>query len=139
MQYKKTDNVIIVRLGPKEEILSSLRKIAERENIRLAEVSAIGATCEFTAGVYDLKEKVFKPVHFQGTYEITSLLGSITLMNGQPYIHVHINAADEKGNAVGGHLSSCTISATCEMFIKVYEGEVSRVYDEATGLNIFDI
>ena len=59
MQYKKTDNVIIVRLDPKEEILSSLRKIAERENIRLAEVSAIGATCEFTAGVYDLKEKVF--------------------------------------------------------------------------------
>ena len=44
---------------------------------------------------------------------------------------------NEKGQTVGGHLNSARISATCEMFIYIIDGEVDRFKDESTGLNLF--
>ena len=43
MKYVKTGDVLAVRLDPGEEIIASVLKIAKDENIRFAEISAIGA------------------------------------------------------------------------------------------------
>ena len=69
--------------------------------------------------------------------EITALIGTITEMNGKPYIHLHLTAADEKGHAFGGHLNKAVISATCEMVITLMDGQVGRKHDEEIGLNFF--
>ena len=42
MKYVKTGDVLAVRLDPGEEIIASVLKIAKDENIRFAEISAIG-------------------------------------------------------------------------------------------------
>ena len=137
MEYRRFGNTIVARMDRGEEILAELKKIALKENIKLAEVNALGALNKFTVGVYSVEEKKFIPNHFEGVYEVTSLHGSINTMNGEYYSHLHMSAADEKGNAVGGHLSEAWISATCEMFITVIDGTVDRFKDEVTGLNLF--
>ena len=38
-----------------------------------------------------------------------------------------------------GHLQSATVGATAEIFIRKLDGELSRVYDEETGLNIVEV
>ena len=43
MKYVKTGDVLAVRLDPGEEIIASVLKIAKDEDIRFAEISAIGA------------------------------------------------------------------------------------------------
>ena len=60
-------------------------------------------------------------------------------MNGKPYLHVHVNAADAAGRAYGGHLKSVRISGTAEIVLTVIEGHVGRKKDEITdtGLNLF--
>ena len=83
------------------------------------------------------QKKYFKKT-FIGEAEITSLLGNITQKDGEPYIHLHINAADENLNAFGGHLNECVISGTCEMFVDEISGNTGRAYDSETGLNLFD-
>ena len=74
---------------------------------------------------------------FKGYYEITSLTGTINTMNGEYYAHLHMSVGNEKGEAFGGHLNRAVVSATCEMVITVIDGNVDRVYDEETGLNVF--
>ena len=96
MKYVKTGDVLAVRLDPGEEIIASVLKIAKDEDIRFAEISAIGA----------VGRAVF---------------------------------ADEKGAVIGGHLNEAVISATCEMFIKIFDIDMGRRISEQTGLNIFDI
>ena len=54
-------------------------------------------------------------------------------------IRLHAAFADEKGAVIGGHLNEAVISATCEMFIKIFDIDMSRRISEQTGLNIFDI
>ncbi|MBQ4424498.1 MAG: DNA-binding protein [Lachnospiraceae bacterium] len=137
MDYRRFGNTIIVRMDKDEEILAQLQTVAEKENIKLAEINALGAVKEFTAGVFDTEKKVFRPNHFQGLFEIVSLHGTISTMNGAYYAHLHMSAGNEKGEVFGGHLARAVISATCELVIRVIDGTVDRAFSEEIGLNLF--
>ena len=54
MQYKKFNNTIIARIDKGEEILEKVKEIALKENIKLASINALGATNDFTVGVFKI-------------------------------------------------------------------------------------
>lgn len=137
MEYKRFGQTIIARMDKGEEILEQLKEIAVKEKIKLAHLHALGAVNDFTIRVLDTKENVRKQLHFNGTFEIVSLNGTINTMNEEYYSHVHFSAGNETGEVFGGHLISAYISATCEMIITVVEGRVDRYHEEETGLNLF--
>ena len=137
MEYKRFDKDIVVRIDNGEEILEKIKEVAIKENIKLATVTALGATNEFTVGVFKTEEKKYYSNSFQGDFEIVSLTGSINTMNDKFYTHIHMSAGDEKGNVFGGHLNKAIVSATCEMFIHVIEGKVDRELSKDIGLNLF--
>lgn len=137
MEYKRFGNQIVIRMDSGEEIYEQLKQVALKENIKLAQVSALGATNDFEVGVFDTKEKVFCPNHFQGDHEIVSLTGTINTMNGEYYAHLHMSAGGMDGRVVGGHLKWAKISVTCEMVVTVIDGVVDRVFDEQLQFNRF--
>lgn len=137
MEYKRFGNQIVIRMDRGEEIYEQLKQVALKENIKLAQVSALGATNDFEAGVFDTKEKVFCPNHFQGDHEIVSLTGTINTMNGEYYAHLHMSAGGMDGRVVGGHLKWAKISVTCELVVTVIDGVVDRVFDEQLQFNRF--
>ena len=139
MQYKKFKDTYFVRLERGEEILSSFAALAEKENITLACVSGLGAINKFTAGVFFPEEKVYRKNDFHGNFEITSLTGTITRMDGKPYLHLHISAGNEYGKVMGGHLNEAHVSATCEVVVRTVEGEVGRELSKEIGLNLFKV
>lgn len=138
MEYKRFDNTVIVRIDRGEEILEQLAVVAQKENIKLASVQALGATDSFTVGVYDTESKQYHSNEFNGAFEIVSLVGTVNTMNGEFYSHLHMSAGNEKGEAFGGHLNRARVSATCELVITVINGTVDRFRDEKIGLNLFD-
>ena len=137
MDYRKFGNVIVARMDRGEEILEQIKIIALKENVKLASISALGATDDFTVGVYNVDEKKYYSNEFKGNFEIVSLTGTINTMNGEFYTHVHMSAGNEKGEVFGGHLNRAVISATCEMIITLVDGNVDRYRDENIGLNLF--
>jgi len=137
MEYKRFDNVIFVRIDKGEEILEKVKEVAINEKIKLAYISALGATDDFTVGVLKIDEKKYISNTFKGDFEIVSLTGTITTMNDEFYAHLHMSAGDKEGKVFGGHLNRAQISATCEMVINVCDGKVERKFDDKTGLNLF--
>lgn len=137
MDYRRFGNTIIARIDKGEEILAQMQEIAMKENIKLASVNALGATNDFTVGVYHTVEKKYYANNFSGVFEIVSFHGTINTMNGEYYAHIHMSAGNEKGEVFGGHLNRAVVSATCEMVISIIDGTVDRFYDEETGLNLF--
>lgn len=137
MDYRRFGKTIIARIDRGEEVLAQLKNIALKEEIKLASVRALGATDDFTVGVFKVDEKKYYANHFTGDFEIVSLTGTISTMNGEYYAHLHMSAGDEQGRVFGGHLNEAIISATCEMVIEVIDGQVDRVRDESVGLNLF--
>lgn len=137
MEYRRFGNKIIARIDKGEEIVTTIKEISLKENIKLASVRALGATDEFTVGVYKVDEKKYYANEFKGYFEIVSLTGTINTMNGEFYTHIHMSAGNDKGEVFGGHLNKAVVSATCEMVIDIIDGRVDRKYDEETGLNVF--
>lgn len=137
MEYRRFNNTIIVRIDKGEEILSKIEEVALKENIKLASVNALGATNDFTVGVFKTNEKKYYSNEFKGNFEIVSLTGTINTMNNEFYTHIHMSAGNDKGEVFGGHLNRAIVSATCEMVINIIDGYVDRYFDEEIGLNLF--
>lgn len=137
MDYKRFGSTYFLRIDKGEEILEQLQIMAEKEQIKLATVQALGAVNDFTVGVFNTAEKKYYSNHFEGTYEIVSLTGTITTKDGAFYAHLHMSAGDDKGLVVGGHLNRAMVSATCEMTVTAIAGTVERQFSEDVGLNLF--
>ena len=137
MDYRRFQDTLILRIDKGEEILEQLRAAAEKENIRLASVEALGAVDDFTVGVFNTREKKYYSNRFQGPFEIVSLTGTVSTMDGEYYSHLHMSAGDGTGAVFGGHLNRAMVSATCEMVVRILDGEVDRRFDPEIGLNLF--
>lgn len=136
MQYIRSDNTIICRLEKGEEIISSLLELCEKEQILSASVTGIGATDDFTVGVFEIAKGAYDPIHRTGDHEITALCGNLTRREGKPYAHLHITCAGAGGQPIGGHLVSGTISLTAELFLTVTPIPVSRRFAPEVGINL---
>ncbi|MGI6462550.1 MAG: PPC domain-containing DNA-binding protein [Candidatus Scatomorpha sp.] len=139
MEYKRFNEKIIVRLDPGDELVSSLLKIAEKENILFANVTGIGASNNLVVGVYDIDDRQYYKRRFDDrNYEIVSLVGNINRMDGESYVHVHATIGSPRSShCEGGHLNEAYISVTAEIVLDVIKAEVGRKYSEEIGLNIF--
>ena len=136
MEYKRTGDMIFLRLQKGEEIVESLKEIATKENIRAASVSGIGATDDFTVGVFDMDTKKYDSYAFNGNHEINALVGNISYMDGA-YAHVHITCTGKDCKVVGGHLLRAVVSLTAEIVLSVADIEIGRKRDDALGINLW--
>ena len=126
MDYRRFGNAVVIRIDRNEDIL-------------LGSISGLGAASYVEMGLYDVEKQAFTGTILEQPLEVTSLIGSVTEMDGKPYLHVHIGAADVNGKAYGGHLKKCVIGGTAEIFIHTADGHVGRKADwfSETGLNLY--
>jgi hypothetical protein len=136
MQYKKTDNLLFIRFDPGEEIITELKKVVSDLDIKSGSISAIGALNNVTIGFFDTSIKEYKSKVFESDYEIVSLIGSVSSMNEEPYLHLHICIGDNQFNTYGGHFDRGIVSATCEMIIVISNDSITRCKGDKFGLNL---
>ena len=138
MEYRRFENSYVIRLNKGEEVVSSLKELCKKENIRLGEITGLGASDLVEIGVFNVNTKEYKTKTFEGMFEITSLVGNVTTKDDEVYLHIHINFGDEEGFVKGGHLVQARISATSEIILRIVEGYVGRKLSDEVGLNLFD-
>ena len=124
MEFKKFNNDYVVRLNKGENVIESLKKLCREEDIKLAEITGLGASNKVEIGVFNTNTKEYKTKVFDGMFEITSLVGNVTRKDGEVYLHIHINLVESK------------ISATSEIIVRKIDGEVGRKISEEIGLNL---
>ena len=138
MEYRKFPQGYVVRLDPGEEIVERLTFLVDREGIQLGSVSALGAANDVTIGIFSTVEKKYSSLRYQVDFEISALVGNVSRKDGAPYLHLHITIGNPvTGEVHAGHLTSCTISATLELFLQVWDGQVDRQFSDQVGLNLF--
>ncbi len=140
MEYRRFGNKIVARLDKGEEVCEQVLALAEKEDIRLAGVSGIGASNDVTLGVFDTGTKVYNKIRYNATdYELGSATGNLSRQDGKPYLHLHAVIGSPVNNEChAGHLNAAVISATCELVIDVIDGEVGRKFSDEIGLNLYE-
>lgn len=139
MKCKKFGNTWIVSIERGEEVVESLRRFCSDNKVFLGTISGIGATDDAVLGIYDTSEKVYRSTMIKGDHEIANLSGNISQKENEVYLHIHATLSDVKNFALAGHLTSAVISGACEVFITVIDGQVTRIFDDKIGLNMFKI
>ncbi|MCT8975250.1 DNA-binding protein [Clostridium sp. CX1] len=139
MICKKLGSNWVIRIDKGEEIVSNIKEICEKNNIKAGFISAIGAADKVKIGLFNTNTKVYHSETLSGDFEITNLTGNVSRKDGEVYIHLHITVSDEEYKAYGGHLNEAWISGTCEMLLTEVDGEIGRQFDDNSGLNIFEL
>ena len=137
MEFRKFGNKYIIRMDRPEEIVGTLKKFCQEQGIVLGWVMGIGAVNRAKIGLFDTAAKQYYSEDLEGDFEITSLMCNISTMNGEAYLHLHINLADINHQTWGGHLNEAHISATGEFIVEEIKGDVGREFSEEVGLNLY--
>ncbi len=139
MVGRKIGSKWFIRLQKGEEVVQSLKEFCEQNQIKLGSISGIGACKNVTMGLYDPQKKEYFKRTFPEDMEMAALLGNVSTMNQEIYLHLHATFSNEKLEAVAGHLNEATICATGEIIIDQVEGTIDRKKDEEIGINLWQI
>ncbi|MDF2614236.1 MAG: DNA-binding protein [Clostridia bacterium] len=140
MFYKVCGDTIVIRLEKNEDVVQSIEAVCKKENVTLGYVTGIGAVNHVVMGLFAVEEKKYYTRQYDGDFEISALVGNITTQNGDIYSHLHITITNTVEETVyGGHLNQAIVSATAEIFIRILESTVERIFDETIGLNMMQL
>ena len=99
-------------------------------------MNGIGALENPEIGYYSQEDKLYHRKQFIGEYELTSLIGNITIKNGKPFSHTHITFSDRNFHVFGGHLFDAKITAAGEFIMQLGNNEITREMNKDIGLQL---
>lgn len=134
MFANKRGNVLVLKRG--EELHEALNEYARKYSLSSAWLQGLGGAGAVTLGFYDIETKSYKWHELDGPLEILNLTGNLAWMNNKPVWHIHGTFSERDGRAVGGHVKTMTVGLTCELLITPLETELTRQFDDETGLNL---
>jgi predicted DNA-binding protein with PD1-like motif len=120
------------------DLLKELEAFVRAYGINLAWLSGIGAVSRATIRYYDQAKKDWVDLELDQRLEVVSMTGNVSLLNGEPIVHLHVVLADEQGRCYGGHLGNDTLVFNLEILMNTLSGPaVIRKMDAQTGLTIW--
>ncbi|HUT07689.1 MAG TPA: PPC domain-containing DNA-binding protein [Candidatus Latescibacteria bacterium] len=138
MKYFVSGSRYIIRLDAGEKIVASLLSLCERDGIGSGFFNGLGAVGEAELGHFNPATGDYSWTQFSGPYEIVSLYGNITRVEGKPFLHAHASLGDKTFAVRGGHLREAVVSVTCEVTLTRFKDDIGRKKDAATGLFLLD-
>ncbi|MBI5059164.1 DUF296 domain-containing protein [candidate division KSB1 bacterium] len=139
MKLHRVADSILVRFDPDDRYPESFVETAKQHDFSCGTVTAIGAVREVELAYYDLDRREYVSIAVPGVVELVSLSGNLTLLNGEPYFHVHAVVGDRAGKLHGGHLLKFVVALSVECRLDLMDIAIGRVRDERTGLNVLQI
>ncbi|MEN2999188.1 MAG: PPC domain-containing DNA-binding protein [Acidilobaceae archaeon] len=127
----------LLRVPKGTEFLSFVKEFAKRNEIKKAVVFAIGSFEEATLAFYDLETRRYEPIEVKERTELVSLSGNISLMDGEPFPHVHVALGKRDGSTVSGHLMRATVFMV-ELYIAEVPGPLLERKPWEHGLKVWE-
>jgi uncharacterized protein len=115
-----------------EEIVT----IARREKIATAGIRAIGGVKELSLSYYNRGTKKYENHDFNELFDVVSLVGNITMKDGNQFLHAHGNFSRKDLGVIGGHVTSAVIFPRLEVSLSPTKNIARRRFDESLGLNV---
>jgi len=138
--FNWVQKVHYIKFEKGELLLESLTQYAKDNNIKTAEISFIGAVQNVNVMYFNQSKKEYDKHTFSGGHEVLNGLGNISILDDEPFVHVHMTVADKNGNAFGGHLDEGTKIWLIEAVIKepTFFGKgIERHFDDELCLSVW--
>jgi uncharacterized protein len=117
--FSSTDFGYFVVLEPGDEAVRCLIQFAREQEVDAAVVTGVGSVTELELGTGggrsrdQLRRKLDEPL------ETCSLTGTLTLVDGEPFPHLHGSFARRDQSLVGGHVYLAVCGTSLELAVQV--------------------
>jgi len=135
MQTLREGDVIVVTLGPGEEIVASLLEVAAAHDVTAGTLTGLGSVSEVELAFFDPEKKEYVPRLFKEPMEIGSMVGNFSRIEGEPHVHVHMSVSGPELIAFTGHLTRGIVGTACEMYVYRLPRVIERIRDPDAGFN----
>lgn len=123
-----------LRAGSK--VPADILAVAARDMVTTARVEAIGGVKELRLAYYNHEAKKYEEHDFHEFLEVTSILGNITLKDGERFLHIHGTFGKRDLGVIAGHVIAATVFPLLEVVITPTENRALRRFDDELGLNV---
>ena len=137
MKFRLEKSKAYMTLAKGDNINKTFESFAEVKGVGCAWLNGIGALENPEIGYYSLEDRSYYRKTFKGEYELTSLIGNITLKEGKPFSHTHITFSDTEFKVFGGHLFNANITAAGEFIMQFGSDEINREMNAEIGLPLW--
>lgn len=121
-----------------EDAAQGLLNFAREQKLAASQFTGIGAFREVELGFFEIEKKDYKCIPIREQLEVLSLIGDVSLKQGEPKIHAHVVLGKIDGSAWGGHLLKGIVRPTLEVILTESPAHLRRRHDEKTGLALID-
>jgi uncharacterized protein len=117
-----------------DPVVETLVGFAREHGVRSARFTGIGALHDVSLGFYRGDRKDYERFALDEELELLSLVGNVSIADGEPRVHAHAVVGQAGGTALGGHLFEGHVGPTLEAFVTEVPLELKREMDEGFGL-----
>ena len=117
-----------------DEVISGLTTFAKEHRLEASEFTALGAFSSALLGFFEVEQKEYRKIPVEEQVEVLTLVGNITLDEGEPKIHAHVVLGCADGSTRGGHLLEGRAQPTLELILSESPVQLRRRHDAASGL-----
>ena len=137
MNFRIDNSQIFMTLAKGDYINKTFEDFSAKNGVGCAWLNGIGAIADPEIGYYSLNTKSYHRKVFSGDYELTSLIGNITIKEGKYFSHTHITFSDTNYNVLGGHLFDAKITAAGEFIMLPGKKNIIRQMNPEIGLSLW--
>ncbi|HEV7856016.1 MAG TPA: PPC domain-containing DNA-binding protein [Herminiimonas sp.] len=122
-----------------EEAVSQLQRYAQENKLSASRFTAIGAFSSVTLGYFNWEKKEYEKIAVNEQVEVLSLIGDISVQDGEPKTHIHVVVGKRDGSAHGGHLLHAYVRPTLEVILSEAPAYLRRSFDPDSGIALIDL
>jgi predicted DNA-binding protein with PD1-like motif len=126
-------------LSTGDEAAACLSSFARDHQLGASHFTAIGAFSSAVVGYFDWETKDYQQIRMDEQVEVLSLIGDVSLDEGEAKVHAHVVLGKSDGTAHGGHLLSGHVRPTLEVVLTESPAYLRRRYDPESGLALIDL
>ena len=142
MQAVQIHNGFFLVFERGDDLFPTLTRFCEANEVHWGQFQAIGALENVEIGYYDLEAQEYVFRTEEGPFEVASMDGNITEMEGEePVVHAHavLSRCDETLECIGGHLRGARVHLALELCLWLVSQPLIRRPDDETGLNLINV
>lgn len=124
----------VLTLSRRDELIRSLILFARNQEIDAATVSGIGSVEYLELGCFHLSGRGHQRRVFQEELEACTINGSLSLLDGEPFPHLHGVFSRHDYSTIGGHIFEAVPCAGLEVVIQTIPEPIVRENIEGCNL-----
>lgn len=134
MHFQRFGERVQIRLESGEHVAASLLAWLKAERIGYATMTGLGAVSSATVSYWNAETREYEQHQLEDQMEVVSLVGNVSIKEGEPFTHIHVTLGRRDLSIVGGHCNDAVVHPNLELWLRPEAEAVERTLDATCGL-----